>query len=208
MTTIALVEPSAISPARLAETLASSLTFAQFSGAVGRWKDELARNFAAVVFEPQELETLARLGPALDVLAIVEEWCPDVITALPILARIERDTRAIRLRVLIRPQFPDIADAYPHPDGRSHIPTFVFFDRSGRQRGVFIERPEVLNEWVFAVFRTFIARRAPDADLDDLQSVPVEIKKAAADDLLIERRAVRGVERVQLINALKQAAGA
>jgi hypothetical protein len=208
MTTIALAELSAISPSRLAEALAGSLTFAQFSDTVARWRDELTLNFDAVVFEPAELDALGRLGPPLDVLAIVEEWCPDVITALPILARIERDTGAIRLHVLIRPGFQDIADAYPHPDGRSHIPTFVFFDQAGRQRGVFIERPEALNEWVFAVFRTFIARRAPDVDLDDLQSIPVEIKKAAADDLLIERRAVRSVERIQLVKAVKQAAGA
>jgi hypothetical protein len=206
MTTTAVASKSAISAERLHQAIADSLTYDQFAETLPKWRDEFDLNFEAVALEPEEIAALNALRPSLDALAIVEDWCPDVIVALPILARIEQDTGAIKLHVLIRPAHQDIADAYPHPDGRSHIPTIVFFDRAGEQRGVFIERPDSLYDWVLKTFRAVVAKQAgPEVDTSDIQKVPLEIKRAASDTLLRERRTVRDLERSELVKAILQA---
>lgn len=115
-------------------------------------KQTLVSNFDAYQLSEQDLAFFTGLEEPIDVLVLAHDWCGDVVANLPLFGKIEQETGKLKVRVLNRdPDNTDIAAAYPHSDSRSHIPTYVFFNRAGEELGVFIERPdsitELLNEW-------------------------------------------------------------
>lgn len=80
----------------------------------------------------------ARRGP-LHVLAIGEDWCPDVIANLPIVAKLCQ-TLGLDLRIFPRDQNLDIMNRYLNQGVYMSIPVIVFFDRDMNELGHWIER--------------------------------------------------------------------
>ncbi|AZN41798.1 thioredoxin family protein [Paenibacillus albus] len=115
----------------------------------------LVSNFEAYAPNDQQLDFLNDRQEPVDVLVLAHDWCGDVVANLPLFGRIAERTDKLRLHILNRdPDNGDIADLYKHADGRNHIPTYIFFDGSGQELGVFIERPAeisaLLGGWVDA----------------------------------------------------------
>ena len=60
--------------------------------------------------------------PAPRALVLVEDWCPDSVQAIPVLARLP-----LEARFFFRDQNPDLAEAYAK-EGKRIVPTVVFLD--------------------------------------------------------------------------------
>ncbi|WP_187274044.1 thioredoxin family protein [Paenibacillus sp. N3.4] len=109
--------------------------------------DLLRSNYDQYTLHAQDLAFLKEISEPIDVLVLAHDWCGDVVANLPLFAKIEHETKKLKLHILPRdPDNQDIAESYLHPDGRNHIPTYVFFNQAGEELGVFIERPDQITE--------------------------------------------------------------
>lgn len=70
------------------------------------------------------LSSLPALPGVARVPVLVEEWCPDSIQAIPVLARLP-----LEVRFFFRDENPDLAEAYSK-DGKRIVPTVVFLDEN------------------------------------------------------------------------------
>ena len=84
----------------------------------------------------------------LQVLAIAEDWCPDVVQNLGLLARIADDVPGMELSIVRRDDNPELMDQFLTNDKR-RIPVFVFFDMTFRELARWTGRCEPADDWVF-----------------------------------------------------------
>lgn len=197
-----------IAPAQLADAVARSQSYAEYDAVIPSSGEALRRNFAEVTFTPAEVQAIEAIPGRFTLLAIVEDWCPDVIANLPMLARVEELNPNISLRVLDRPDHQALANAYPGPSGRSHIPTYVLFDSQGGERGVLVERPEAITREIRVygeAAKAEIAERFPGVAREDLPADFVEVRTREAHEM---RRKLRDAERADVVAWLLQAARA
>jgi hypothetical protein len=90
-----------------------------------------------------------RLARPIRLLAIVEGWCGDGGSTVPVLAKLADETARLELRVIRRDEHPDVMDRYLTNGARS-IPIVVALDEAGRERGHWGPRPAELQAWVMA----------------------------------------------------------
>jgi thiol-disulfide isomerase/thioredoxin len=189
-----------ISSNRRAQAFTQSVTFDQFVAASTNFTATFRENYAAAELDDRDRAVLDRISEPIDVLAIVEDWCPDVAANLPVLARIADETGKIRLHVLVRDETTkDVADAYPY-EGRSHIPTYVFSIDDDTELGVIVERTPAIRARVEEYLASFFAahpelNRAtfPAGITDDLKAELVALRL---------QRGLLDLERASFVDAL------
>lgn len=82
-------------------------------------------------------------GPT-KMLAIAEDWCPDVYRGLPVVARLAEAT-GLELRVFPRDKHLDIMQEFLNQGQFQSVPTIVFYTKDHRYIAHFIERPVFAN---------------------------------------------------------------
>lgn len=105
---------------------------------------------------PHELKgKLADIGSRMSpmkVVVITEDWCPDSVMNVPVLEHTAKAVGNMKVRVVRRADFAQLAKEFPGRDGHSHIPTIVFFDEKGNCAH-WSERCDHDHEW----FTNFVA---------------------------------------------------
>lgn len=167
------------------ERFEQGLTYEQFKAGMTRNRDRLEA--AERGFTPSESERAAfrALPKTLNVLAIGEDWCGDVIANLPILASLAADSGKLNVRVFLRDQNLDLIDLYLKEGKYRSIPVFVFFDESFQELGHFIERPASVTELRAKKRLELYAQNpefgSPDSPVDQLpEDVRVRLAQATA----------------------------
>lgn len=102
----------------------------------------------------------AKRGTTIRVLAIGEDWCPDVYSNLPIMARIAQ-AAGWELRILPRDQNHDVINLYLKNGEFMSIPVFVFLDRDWNELGHWIERSQAANEFLAQMQQEFANTTLP-----------------------------------------------
>jgi hypothetical protein len=74
------------------------------------------------------------------VLALGEDWCPDVFRGLPVMVRIA-EAAGMEMRIFPRDDNLDIMNEFLNKGEHQSIPVFVFYTRDGRYITHWIERP-------------------------------------------------------------------
>jgi selenoprotein W-related protein len=129
-----------------AERFVTGLTYAQFKDGMTKNREAIDWVEAGVTFDPRDLAYFRAQEP-LRVVAIVEDWCSDVVAGLPVVARLaEAVGGGLDLRCFIRDAHPDLIAPYLNGGGFESVPVFAFFDRDWREVGVFIERPAAVSD--------------------------------------------------------------
>jgi Thioredoxin len=77
-------------------------------------------------YQPADLAWLRQLPP-LRVLAIGEDWCPDVYHTLPTWARLAEELPGWELGVFARDANPEVMDAFLWRGERRRIPVYAFY---------------------------------------------------------------------------------
>ena len=102
-------------------------------------------------FDPEEGEverfrnlTQRARGPA-KVLAIGEDWCPDVYRGLPTMAKLA-DSAGVEVRVFPRDSNLDVMNEFLKEGKYQSIPVFVFYTEGLDYICHWIERPEVADK--------------------------------------------------------------
>jgi len=86
----------------------------------------------------------------LQVLAIVEDWCPDVVQNLAMLAKISDEVPGMELSIVRRDESSDLMQEYL-TDGNERIPVIAFFDMTFRELGRWAGRCAAADEWILDV---------------------------------------------------------
>jgi selT/selW/selH-like putative selenoprotein len=139
------------------ERFAQGLTYADYRAQMTRNQERLIANEQAVALDADDLAFFANLAQPLNVLALAEDWCGDVINNLPVLGRLAEVSGKINLRVFLRDQNLDIMDQYLKEGQFRSIPVFVFFDANFNELGYWIERPVRVTELQAEMRRTLFA---------------------------------------------------
>ncbi len=144
----------------------AAMTTAQFVDQMQENQETFIANYQQTKIDEADLAFFRARGP-LQILALVEDWCPDVLAALPVMAKLAdalgEDT--LKLRVLLRDQNLDIADAYLQDGAYRAIPVLIFFDAQMRELGHFIERPAAVTNMLRMAGEEFLAAH-PDYSID------------------------------------------
>lgn len=129
-----------------AERFNQGLTYDAYKNQMTRNRERLEENEKKFSPTPADLAAFKNLSQPLNVVAIAEDWCGDVIANLPILGRLAQETGKLNVRVFLRDQNLDLIDQYLKQGKYRSIPVFVFFDQSFNELGHFTERPESVTE--------------------------------------------------------------
>jgi selT/selW/selH-like putative selenoprotein len=128
------------------ERFAQGMTYDAYKAQMTRNRERLEANEQTVELSSDDVAFFAGLPAPLHVVAIVEDWCGDVIANLPVLARLAAESGKLDLRIFLRDQNLDLMDQYLKAGQFRSIPVFVFFDQQFRELGHWIERPARMTE--------------------------------------------------------------
>ena len=111
-----------------------------------RNKEQVEQNEKDLQLKPDDVQAIRSLPSPLNVLALAEDWCGDVIANLPVLAVLARESGTLDIRIFLRDQNSDLMQRYLNQGKYESIPVFAFFDETFQEIGVFIERPASVTE--------------------------------------------------------------
>ena len=128
------------------ERFEQGMTYEQYKAQMTRNRERLEANERNLQLSEEDLAPFKGLSQPLNVLALGEDWCGDVIANLPILGRLAQDSSKLNVRIFLRDQNLDLMDQYLNQGVHRSIPVFVFFDEDFNEVGRFTERPDSVTE--------------------------------------------------------------
>jgi hypothetical protein len=149
-----------------AQRFAAGLTYREYMESIQRNRAKFEYNYAETRLTDEDAGAFRELasrpeGPAR-VLAIAEDWCPDVFRGLAVMARIA-EAAGMELRIFPRDQNLDIMNEFLNQGKHQSIPVFVFYTRDQRYLAHWIERPALANEQMNLVNAVFQGKTAEEA---------------------------------------------
>lgn len=143
------------------EVWSCALPYPEYRESVRRNGEVFDQVYQEPAYAPEEVDRLRRLPP-LRVLALAEDWCPDVYHTLATWARLAEELPGWELRVLPRDANPEVMDHFVWWNGSRRIPVYAFYDGEGRLQTWWSGRSAPAQQAVDG----FLAGRA-FADLDE-----------------------------------------
>ncbi len=169
------------------------LTYQQYVDQMTQNKERFNENRESAKVSADDAAHFRNLPP-LNVLAIAEDWCGDVIAGLPVLGKIADASGNMNIRVFLRDQNEDLMNQYLKEGKFKSIPVFVFFDQQFHELGHMIERPAAQTEESSKARNAFFAAHpelnAPqNTDFGDLSPEARQAWGAESTKLRAERGA-------------------
>lgn len=172
------------------ERFVQGMTYDEYKAQMTRNRERLMRNEETVQITDEQLAPFRALSRPLKVAVLTEDWCGDAIAALPVLARIGRESGKLEMRIFLRDQNDDLMSQYMNGEFRS-IPVFVFIDEDFYEVGRFVERPATVTaerqrrrKEIYASDPAFGSPDAPPTDLpEDVRGRLSERLQAMRDEM-------------------------
>ncbi len=173
------------------ERFASGMTYDEYMNRITRNRDQFQANYDGTPLTEEDVrrfkEIVARPNGPAKVLALAEDWCPDVFRGLPVMARIA-EAAGMELRIFPRDENLDIMNEFLKDGQFQSIPTFVFYTRDHRYLCHWIERPQKANEEMHLLRKLYEGRTREEAaeDVQKFREGPVWAgwRRATIDELL------------------------
>jgi hypothetical protein len=124
------------------------LSWKQFVESAGEHGERMRAFYDAFEFDEDMLSFFNGRTP-LQVLAIAESWCPDVIQNVAVAARISDEVPGMELSIALRDKSPDLMAEYA-TGGKDRIPVIAFFDLTFRELARWSGRCKKADAWIFA----------------------------------------------------------
>jgi hypothetical protein len=128
------------------ERFDSGLTYQQWKAQMTRNQERHDANERGLKLSADDLKAFKSVKKPVNVLAIGEDWCGDVIANLPIVGKIAAESGTLNLRVFLRDQNEDLMNQFLKDGKHKSIPAVVFFDEDFQELGRWIERPNSVTE--------------------------------------------------------------
>jgi len=123
------------------------LSWKQYLESARENADRMRKFYDAFEFDEDTLSFFNGRTP-LQVLAIVEDWCPDVVQNVAMTARVCDEVPAMVLSVVRRDEHPELMNEYL-TGGKQRIPVIAFFDMTFRELARWSGRCKAADAWVF-----------------------------------------------------------
>lgn len=123
-----------------AERFAQGLTIPEYVAQMHTNQDAFARLLAEAPVRPEDRDALCALERKIKILVITEDWCPDSLRTIPVMARLVDGLPHVEMRVFLRDDNPDVMDQYLKRGLYRSIPVFAFFDADMHELARFIEQ--------------------------------------------------------------------
>jgi hypothetical protein len=127
------------------EEFQSAMTYDQWKAGWTRNQERFAAQEKAYEPAAADVAALKALPKPVNVLAIVEDWCGDVVANVPIIERLAKESGKLNVRYAQRDSTPYI-DRYLNKGQFKSIPVFVFLDENFNELGAFFERPDSVTK--------------------------------------------------------------
>ena len=131
------------------EQFESGLTYDAYKAQMTRNKEQVEQNEKDLQLTPEDVKAFQDLPQTINVMALAEDWCGDVVANLPILGRLAQESNGkLNVRIHLRDGETGtvVMDQYLNKGQFKSIPTFVFLDGNFNELGVWIERPESVTK--------------------------------------------------------------
>jgi hypothetical protein len=122
-----------------AERFAQGLTIPEYVAQMRTNQDAFARLLAEAPVRPEDRDALCALERKIKILVITEDWCPDSLRTIPVMARLVDGLPHVEMRVFLRDDNPDVMDQYLKRGQFRAIPVFAVFDEEMNEVGRMIE---------------------------------------------------------------------
>jgi len=187
-----------------AARFATGMSYEQYKAQMTRNRDALEEIEAGVKVDPRDVTHFRSLKP-LHVVALVEDWCGDVVANLPVVAALVHEAGpALDLRCFLKEENRDLIDRYLHLARFESLPVFAFFDEGWREVGVMIERPTAVTERQEDDRRRIYAGHPEFGSPDDSPSkLPDELRARLRSLMTESRRDWKSWAERQLIHAIR-----
>jgi hypothetical protein len=127
------------------ERFNQGMTYDEFKSWMPNNRNRIEGYESKVQLDPKDVAFFKDLRHPLDVVVTGADWCYDVLTNLPVLARLAQESGKLNLRIFERDENPDIRDQFLNGEYQS-IPVFAFFDENFNEIGHWIERPKSVTQ--------------------------------------------------------------
>ena len=97
--------------------------------------------------DPQVVAHLTALDSTVHVIAIAEDWCPDVIRHVPILEKMKGHSKNLKVRYVMREDHPDVLARHLTSGGEA-VPKFIFFNHEFVECGEWGPMPQLCREMI------------------------------------------------------------
>jgi Thioredoxin len=131
------------------EQFEAGLTYDAYKAQMTRNREQLEQNEKDLQLSSNDEQAFRSLPQRLNVLALAEDWCGDVIANLPIVGRLaEASQGKLNLRILLRDQQPgeQVMNEHLNKGEYKSIPTVIFLDDDFKEVGIWVERPDSVTK--------------------------------------------------------------
>src|ERR1700704_5196013 len=120
------------------EQFESGMTYDAYKAQMTRNREQVEQNERDLDLKAEDAEALKSLPQTVNVMALAEDWCGDVVANLPVLGKLAQASGGkLNVRIHLRDQEPgsQIMDQYLNKGEFKSIPTFVFLDGDFNELG-------------------------------------------------------------------------
>jgi hypothetical protein len=131
------------------EQFDAGMTYDAYKAQMTRNKEQVEQNETDVQLKPDDVQAVQNLPQSVNVLALAEDWCGDVVANLPVLGKLAKESKGkLNVRVLLRDQEPGskVMDEHLNRGEFKSIPTVIFLDGDFKEVGVWVERPDSVTK--------------------------------------------------------------
>lgn len=150
-----------------AQRYSQGFTYEAYLNQLGDTRQRFTEHETAFRLTPADAQffkdMVQRLG-RIKVVAIVEDWCPDVHRGLPIMAAIVQAS-GMDMRVFPRDKNLDIMNLYLNQGKFMSIPVFAFFNQNLDTLCHWIERPEAATRFTEELAAELSEKKLGEEDL-------------------------------------------
>jgi len=196
------------------EQFESGMTYDAYKAQMTRNREQVEQNEKDLELKPEDVQALRNLPKPVNVMALAEDWCGDVVANLPVLGKLAQESGGkLNVRIHLRDQEPgsQIMDQYLNRGEFKSIPTFVFLDGDFNELGVWIERPDsvtkVREEKRQAMYKAHPEWGNPSTPIAELaEDVRTQVQQASAA-LRTETKPFANAEVVRELRAQAERVG-
>lgn len=178
------------------ERFAQGMSYEAYKAQMTRNRERLEANETAVELAAADLAYFQKLPHSLNVVALAEDWCGDVINNLPVLGQLAAASGKLNLSIFLRDQNLDLMDQYLKEGQFRSIPVFAFFDENFRELGHWIERPARIHEMLMAMRRNLFATDPALAGMT-MDMSPSQMPEEARNRLMQANADFRAAHRIE-----------
>ena len=97
--------------------------------------------------DPEAQARLAAIDRPVHIIAMAEDWCPDVVRHVPVLETLANASPHVHTAYVRRDAFPELTARF-HTNGTESVPKFGFFNQRFVWCGIWGPLPEACNELI------------------------------------------------------------